>query len=169
MPQHNNETSGDNHIMNGEQIIKQTEQLRWELPQGVRDRWVEDVYAESARIATRNVDQRGASRRLSWERRLDWFHTNRWTGFPTMVLLLAAVLWITIEGANLPSGWLATLFLDMGHPFLKDLAQSGGIRPHRRGTDSRRDLLPRILQPLEHQLPGEVDVSALLEHHGDDR
>ena len=113
---------GDDKTMTGEQIVKRAEKLRWELPQGVRDRWVEDIYAESARIASRNVDQRGASHRLSWERRLDWFLTNRWTGFPTMVLLLALVLWLTIEGANVPSGLLATLLLEKGHPFLKHVA-----------------------------------------------
>jgi len=106
----------------GQDILDQVERLRLELPPGVRDRWVEDIYAESARIASRNVDQQGASQRLSWERRLDWFLTNRWTGFPTMILMLAVVLWITIEGANVPSGWLATLLLDKGHPLLKDLA-----------------------------------------------
>jgi ferrous iron transport protein B len=109
--------------MTGEQIAKRAEKLRWELPQGVRDRWVEAIYAESARIASRNVTQRGASQRLAWERRLDWFLTNRWTGFPTMVLMLAVVLWITIIGANIPSGWLAYALLDKGHPFLKHLAE----------------------------------------------
>ncbi len=108
--------------MTGEEIVKQAEKLRWDLPQGVRDRWVENVYAESARIASRNVDQKGASHRLSWERRLDWLVTNRWTGFPIMILLLALVLWITIEGANVPSGWLAVALLDHGHPFLKEMA-----------------------------------------------
>lgn len=110
--------------MTGEDIIKRAEKLRWELPQDVRDRWVENVYAESAQIASRNVDQQGAANRLSWERRLDWFLTNRWTGFPTMILLLAIVLWITIEGANVPSGWLAVALLDHGHPFLKQLADT---------------------------------------------
>ncbi len=110
--------------MTGEEIKKRAEQLRWQLPQDVRDRWVENVYAESAEIASRNVDQKGASHRLSWERRLDWLLTNRITGFPIMVLLLGLVLWITIEGANVPSGWLAVALLDHGHPFLKHLADA---------------------------------------------
>jgi len=110
--------------MTGEEIIKRAEKLRWELPQDVRDRWVENVYAESAQIASRNVNQEGASHRLSWERRLDWLLTNRWTGFPIMILLLGLVLWITIEGANVPSGWLAVALLDHGHPFLKHLAET---------------------------------------------
>lgn len=108
--------------MTGEEIIKNAENLRMGLPPGVRDHWIEDIYAESARIAARNLDQSGVSHRLSWERRLDWFLTNRWTGYPTMVLMLAIVLWLTIAGANVPSGWLATMLLENGHPLLKNLA-----------------------------------------------
>ena len=108
--------------MKPEQILKRANQLRWKMPQNFHDRWVENVYAESARIASRNVDRKGKTHRLSWERHLDWVLTNRWTGFPIMLLMLALVLWITIEGANVPSGWLATLLLDKGHPFLKHLA-----------------------------------------------
>ena len=124
MPQHDEARDDNPTSMTGEDVIRRGEQLRLHLPPGVRDRWVEDIYAESARIASRNVDQRGASPRLSWERRLDWFLTNRWTGFPTMILLLAAVLWITIAGANVPSGWLAYLLLEQGHPFLQHLAET---------------------------------------------
>ena len=106
-----------------EQIIKRASQLRWKLPQNFHDQWVENVYAESSRIASRNVDRKGTAHRLSWERRLDSLLTNRWTGMPIMLAMLALVLWLTIEGANVPSGWLATLLLDNGHPFLKHLAQ----------------------------------------------
>jgi len=110
--------------MTGEEIIKSAEKLRMGLPPGVRDHWIEDIYAESDRIASRNLDQSGISHRLSWERRLDWFLTNRWTGYPTMVLMLAIVLWLTIAGANVPSGWLATLLLENGHPLLKNFADN---------------------------------------------
>ena len=93
-------------------------------PQDFHDRWVEKVYAESARIAERNVQQTGVSHRLTWERRLDTLLTNRWTGGPIMVMMLAFVLWITIIGANVPSALLANVLLDHGHPLLKDLAES---------------------------------------------
>lgn len=113
--------------MKAEQIIQRANELRWKLPQDFHDRWVEMVYAESARIASRNVEQKGTSHRLTWERRLDTILTNRWTGMPIMVLMLALVLWITIIGANVPSSMLATLLLDHGHPLLKNLAQSAHL------------------------------------------
>src|SRR5690606_21753790 len=39
-----------------------------------------------------------------------------------MLLILAVVFWITIEGANVPSSMLATLLLDTVHPWLKGVA-----------------------------------------------
>lgn len=110
--------------MRPEQIIERANQLRWKLPQDFHDRAVEIVYAESARIAARNVEQQGKTYRLTWERQLDTLLTNRWTGMPIMVFMLAVVLWLTIEGANVPSGWLAAILLENGHPFLKRLAES---------------------------------------------
>jgi ferrous iron transport protein B len=109
--------------MTGKQIVELAQNLRGGLPQGVHDRWVESIYADSAEISSRNVNQEGKTSRLSWERRLDWVLTYRWTGFPIMILLLALVLWLTIEGANVPSGILATLLLDTLHPFLKHAAE----------------------------------------------
>jgi ferrous iron transport protein B len=44
-----------------------------------------------------------------------------------MFLLLAVVFWITIAGANVPSGMLATLLVDMGHPVLKSFADGIGM------------------------------------------
>lgn len=41
------------------------------------------------------------------DRRLDRFLTHRYTGVPFMVLLLAGVLWLTIQGANYPSALLS--------------------------------------------------------------
>ena len=88
--------------MTPQEILDRARELRWALPQNFHDRWVENAYAESARIAGRNVDQAGEAHRLSWQRRLDWLFTNRWTGLPIMLLMLATVLWITIIGANIP-------------------------------------------------------------------
>ncbi len=109
--------------MTPEQIVERANQLRWNLPQNYHDRCVENIYAESTRIASRNVDYKGNNQRVLWQKRLDWLLTNRWTGMPIMVLMLGLVLWLTIEGANVPSGWLAYLLLDKGHPFLQHIAE----------------------------------------------
>ncbi len=42
------------------------------------------------------------------DRRIDRLLTGRAVGYPLMLLLLCGVLWLTIEGANIPSQWLAT-------------------------------------------------------------
>ncbi len=113
--------------MTPEDIAKRASELRWKLPQDYHDRWVESIYAESARIASRNVEQEGKTFRLTWERRLDTLLTNRWTGIPIMILMLAAILWITIIGANIPSGILANILLDHGHPLMKQLADAAHL------------------------------------------
>lgn len=41
------------------------------------------------------------------DRKIDRILTNKWTGFPIMILLLALVFWITITGANYPSQLLS--------------------------------------------------------------
>jgi ferrous iron transport protein B len=44
-----------------------------------------------------------------------------------MVTMLAIALWITVAGANVPSQWLAWLFLDVGRPALKAAAAFAGL------------------------------------------
>ena len=41
------------------------------------------------------------------DRKIDKILTNKWTGFPIMIALLMGVFWLTITGANVPSGLLA--------------------------------------------------------------
>ncbi len=106
------------------ELLDAARHLRWELPQNFRDRWVEQTYAESARLAGKYVSQDRPSSRLAWERRLDRFLTNRWTGYPTMVAMLALVLWITIKGANVPSAMLANLLIGHGQPLAHRLCEA---------------------------------------------
>jgi ferrous iron transport protein B len=102
-----------------ESILATASELRWQLPPNARDHLVEDIYAESARIASRNVARHGKSSRISWQRRLDRLLTSRWTGMPVMVLLLAGALWLTIEGANVPSQMIDSLLIGKIYPALK--------------------------------------------------
>jgi ferrous iron transport protein B len=41
------------------------------------------------------------------DRRIDKILTSKLTGIPIMILMLFGVFWLTITGANYPSGWLA--------------------------------------------------------------
>ena len=44
-----------------------------------------------------------------------------------MFLMLAGVFWLTVEGANVPSGLLMTLLLEIAYPLLKSGAASVGL------------------------------------------
>ena len=61
------------------------------------------------------------------DRKIDRILTNKWTGFPIMLLMLAFIFWLTITGANYPSelisgalfqvqDWLVALFQSWGAP-----------------------------------------------------
>jgi len=96
--------------------------LRWDLRPDFHDQLAEALYAEARRIAEASV-LRGASRaRFDFDRTLDRVLTSKVLGFPAMLLILAAVFWLTITGANVPSAMLAGLLIDTCHPLLK----SGG-------------------------------------------
>lgn len=109
-----------------EDVLKSAEELRWQLPQNLHDRIAESIYGEAARIAGRSITRSGPSRRLAWQQRLDRLLTHPLTAFPIMVLVLGAILWITIVGANVPSGMLATLLVDHGHALLSDWFAAAG-------------------------------------------
>ena len=103
-------------------LLLEAAELRWHLPRDFNDRLTEAIYAESARIAERTVTRQGASRRLAFQQRIDRVLTNPWTGFPVMGLLFAAVLWLTIAGANYPSGLISDVLLGKIYPWLRSLA-----------------------------------------------
>lgn len=116
-----------------EDLLREVETLRWALPPGFHDRWVERVYAEAASIAARCVRADPAAGRRGWESNLDRFLTSRRTGYPAMIALLGLVLWITIEGANVPSRLLFSLLVDRGHAALGRLADAAGLAPWLKG------------------------------------
>lgn len=60
----------------------------------------EEICAGAVRSADRSYSSR--------DRKIDRILTSKATGFPIMLLLLAAVFWLTITGANYPSQWLST-------------------------------------------------------------
>ncbi|MBC7106731.1 MAG: ferrous iron transporter B, partial [Firmicutes bacterium] len=48
-----------------------------------------------------------------WDARLDDVLTSRVLGYPIMLLLLGAVFWVTLAGANVPSEFLAAAFAEV--------------------------------------------------------
>jgi ferrous iron transport protein B len=102
-------------------LLKETNALRWRLPRNLDDRLTEAIYAESGRIANLYVSRKGTSLRMELQHRADRLLTNPWTGFPVMGLVFAAVLWLTIVGANIPSAMLSSLLLDKIYPWLREL------------------------------------------------
>jgi ferrous iron transport protein B len=110
-----------------EDVLATAQRLRWEVGPGVHEKLIEATYAEAARIADRAVTRPGRRPRFDLDRAVDHVVTSRIWGFPLMALLFTLIFWITIVGANHPSGLLATILLDKGHPFLQGLATSIGL------------------------------------------
>lgn len=113
--------------MTGTELIRKVETLRWNLPRNFHDRLSESVYGEANRIASKRTFRAGTSKRMALQRAVDRVLTNPWTGFPFMALLFTIVLWMTIAGANVPSGMLYTLLIEHGHSLLKALAADIGM------------------------------------------
>lgn len=66
------------------------------------------IHSRAAEVAKRVTSRQGTGgRRLDLA--IDEVLTSRRFGIPLMLLLLAGVFWITIEGANVPSAFLAKL------------------------------------------------------------
>ncbi|MCL4250549.1 MAG: ferrous iron transporter B [Anaerolineae bacterium] len=110
-----------------ENIIKLADQLRWEVGQGFHEQLMEDLYTDAARLADRAVTRPDSKERFDLDRTIDRLVTSRVWGFPMMILLFALVFWITITGANVPSGFLSSILIDQLHPILKGAAASIGM------------------------------------------
>jgi ferrous iron transport protein B len=108
-------------------LLDEANTLRWKLGEEYHDSLMEGIYADAARIADRAVTRSGDKKRFDLDRTIDRIVTSRWLGFPVMLALLAVVFWVTIVGANIPSAWLASVLLDMVHPWLKHVATGVGI------------------------------------------
>ncbi|HIB10151.1 MAG TPA: ferrous iron transport protein B [Gemmatimonadetes bacterium] len=110
-----------------QRVRKTAMSLRWGLPSDFQDVVTGRAYEVAEQIAAR-VQVRGLKKvGFAFDRKMDQWLTSRIFGFPLMLFILAAVFWITIEGANIPSSILATVLIDNGHGALKALAAGLGI------------------------------------------
>ena len=108
-------------------VLDTAQRLQWDLPPDLHDTTTERTYAAAQEIAERAVMRGLKKAGFDFDRTLDHLITSRWFGFPLMIAILAAVFWITIAGANVPSGLLANLLIDSAHPWLKGLGTAVGL------------------------------------------
>jgi ferrous iron transport protein B len=108
-------------------VLAKADQLRWQAGPEFHQSLVEGLYVQAAAIADRVVKRDESRRADEWDHKLDWLLTNRRTGYPIMILMLAIVLWLTVAGANVPSAMLFDLLLGTVHPALKSAAAYLGL------------------------------------------
>ena len=80
---------------------------------------------EQADAIVRRATRRLVSPEESLTERIDRVVTHKVWAWPIMSALLGAVLWITIAGANIPSGWLEAAFLWLARGARTALASAG--------------------------------------------
>jgi len=114
-------------ITSPEDILNNAQSLRWQIGVDFHEKLMESIYTDAAHIADRAVTRPDERLRFDLDRTIDKLVTSRTWGFPLMLLLLTIVFWLTISGANVPSGLLASILLDKVHPFLKGVSASIGI------------------------------------------
>jgi ferrous iron transport protein B len=108
----------------GETVLGQAAELRWLLSPAFHDSLMSRYYEAAAEIAASSSATGARRAKFDFDLALDRVLTNRWLGFPLMLLLLAGVFWITIAGANVPSRLLSALLIDTVHPMLKAFGAS---------------------------------------------
>lgn len=99
-------------------LLSKAKQYQAEIGQSVHDQYVEKLFQEAASISKESVTKTPI--RYLKDEKIDRILTSKLWGFPSMIGLFTLVIWLTIEGANLPSSMLATFFLDYLYPILKD-------------------------------------------------
>jgi ferrous iron transport protein B len=110
-----------------DKLLTLTSELRWMIGEDFHDSLAEGIYADASEIAESSVSTEPGKQKFRLDRKIDQIVTSRTWGFPIMFLILAVILWLTIQGANYPSAMLANLLLDNLHPFLKNVALTLGM------------------------------------------
>lgn len=109
------------------EILRRAEEMRWEVGDDLHDHITEAIFAEAKEIAEEAVTFGSQERNMRLDMKLDRILTSKTWGFPIMLLMLAAVLWITIKGSNYPSQWLSDILVGYLHPLL--YSTLGGVLP----------------------------------------
>ncbi|MAE66586.1 MAG: hypothetical protein CMJ18_20135 [Phycisphaeraceae bacterium] len=93
------------------QLLDRIDAIRRGVGDDFRDAFVTSVYREARDVAREVVR---ATERKTWDRKLDRLLTHPIWGWPLMLFVLAMVFWVTVVGANVPSGLLAGLLMEQG-------------------------------------------------------
>ena len=110
-----------------ESIADLASELRWQIGDNFHDKLTEGIYAYAAEIESHAIENSTQSRDYTFDSKIDRIVTSKSWGFLIMIGILAVILWLTIEGANYPSGMLFTLLIDMFYPLLKDFSSQIGL------------------------------------------
>ena len=94
--------------MSNEEILARAEALRQRIGGNFRDKMVKSLYGDAEKIAQKVVKHTNDDP-WAFDRKIDRFLTSPFFGFPTMLIILGIVFWITIAGANAPSAVLADI------------------------------------------------------------
>lgn len=96
-----------------DELLQKAEELRPRFQGRLHERITSSVYNAASEVAGETV-QRDSRYRIDWDVWLDRLLTSRLTGVPMMLLMLGVVFWLTIEGANVPSAFLAGILMEEG-------------------------------------------------------
>lgn len=105
---------------NKNKLIAAANNLRYEIGENLHDYVIESIYEEASDIASKSVKFNGKTNKFNLDAKIDKIVTSRAWGIPIMLLLLATVFWLTIEGSNVPSSFLASILVESLHPVLRD-------------------------------------------------
>ena len=112
---------------NKDSIIEAASELRWQLGDNFHDKLAEGIYTDASQIASKSIQTNDKPRNNTFDSKIDTIVTSRIWGFPIMIGILAIILWLTIEGANVPSGLLFNLLIDYFYPVLKNVSAQIGM------------------------------------------
>lgn len=113
-----------NNNIKKEAILAAANNLRWEVGENLHDTLMESIYENATEISRKAVVYPYKKPAFSFDRTLDKILTSKYFGFPLMFLILGIVFWVTVEGANIPSGLIANLLVDTLHPIIKNFTGS---------------------------------------------
>ncbi len=114
-------------MRNSSSIIEQATKLRRALGDNFHDKLTEGIYTDAAQITAEVIKENSGAKDFTFDRKIDKIVTSKVWGFPIMIAILSIILWLTIEGANYPSGMLFSLLIETVYPILKTLSLQIGL------------------------------------------